>query len=87
VGSIPLRAPNLLIIVETVMIENTEFAGDYARQMISTLKVEQRKEVFEYLETFFDKSAIETMKSDTLHIVEERAEMDRRLAELDVKRS
>lgn len=67
------------------MIENNEFATEYAGQLVSYLTAEQRQAVFAHIETFFDKNAIACMKADAQQIVEMRADMDRRLAEMDAK--
>lgn len=74
-----------LTVMEMVMIENNEFATEYAGQLISYLTPEQRQAVFAHIETLFDKNAIASMKSDAQEIVEMRADMDRRLAEMDAK--
>lgn len=81
-GSIPLGAPILLLIVENDMIENDEFATQYASQLISYMTVEQRQAVFAHIETLFDKDSIASIKADTHEIVALRADMDRRLAEM-----
>jgi O-methyltransferase involved in polyketide biosynthesis len=71
--------------MEIVMIENNEFATEYAGQLVSYLTAEQRQAVFAHIETLFDKDAIACMKADAQQIVEMRADMDRRLAEMDAK--
>lgn len=67
------------------MIEKNEFASDYATQLVSNMTIEQRQMAFKHLESFFDEVTIETMKHDAKYIGEERAAMDRALAELDSK--
>jgi hypothetical protein len=67
------------------MIENNEFASDYATQLVSSMTLEQRQIAFQHLESFFDDVTIATMKHDAHYIGEERAAMDRALAELDAK--
>lgn len=74
-----------LKVMEIVMIENNEFATEYAGQLVSYLTAEQRQVVFAHIETLFDKNAIACMKADAQQIVEMRADMDRRLAEMDAK--
>ena len=71
--------------MEIVMIENNEFASDYATQLVSNMTLEQRQMAFKHLESFFDEVTISTMKHDAQYIGEERAAMDRSLAELDAK--
>lgn len=83
-GSIPAQGTNLMN-VEIVMIENDEFASDYATQLVSNMTLEQRQMAFKHLESFFDEVTIATMKHDAQYIGEERAAMDRALAEMDAK--
>lgn len=72
-----------LTVMEIDMIENNEFADEYAGQLIHYMTVEQRQAVFAHMETLFDKDTIARMKADAQEIVELRADMDRRLAEMD----
>ena len=67
------------------MIENAEFATEYASQLVSYMTVEQRQAVFAHLETLFDAQTIAGLKSDAQTVVDMRADMDRRLAALDAK--
>lgn len=67
------------------MIENDEFAGEYSKQLVRFMTVEQREKAFKFLETFFDEKTINCMKQDAQSIINIRADMDRRLAEMDAK--
>lgn len=67
------------------MINNNEFTGDYANQLVSGMTIEQREVAFKYLEGFFNPETIAVMQSDVKMIMHDRAEMDRRLAELDAQ--
>lgn len=74
-----------LTLMEMVMINNNEFAGDYANQLVSGMTIEQREVAFKYLEGFFNAETIAVMQYDVKMIMRDRAEMDRRLAELDAQ--
>lgn len=67
------------------MIENDEFAGEYSKQLVRFMTVEQREKAFKFLETFFDEKTVNCMKQDAQSIINIRADMDRRLAEMDAK--
>ena len=73
--------------MEIVMFKDNEFATEYASHLVSHLTPEQRQAVFAHIETFFDEKSIARIKNDAQTVVEERADMDRVLAELQERES
>ena len=73
--------------MEIVMPKDNEFASEYAAHLVSHLTTEQRQAVFAHIETFFDEKSIVQIKNDAQTVVEERADMDRVLAELQGRES
>lgn len=67
------------------MIKDNEFAREYSSQLVNVMTLEQREKAFKFLETFFDEKTVNCMKQDAQSIINIRADMDRRLAEMDAK--
>lgn len=65
------------------MIKDNEFAREYSSQLVNVMTLEQREKAFKFLESFFDETTLNRMKDDAQSIMHERAELDRRIAELD----
>lgn len=77
----------MLTAMEIVMPKDNEFASEYAAHLVSHLTTEQRQAVFDHIETFFDEKSIARIKNDAQTVVEERADMDRVLAEMHQRES
>lgn len=77
----------MLTAMEIVMPKDNEFASEYAAHLVSHLTTEQRQAVFAHIETFFDEKSIAQIKNDVQTVVEERADMDRVLAEMQQRES
>lgn len=77
----------MLTAMEIVMSKDNEFATEYAAHLVSHLTAEQRQAVFAHIETFFDEKSIVQIKNDAQTVVEERADMDKVLAELQERES
>lgn len=69
------------------MIENDEYAREYASQLVWSMTTEQRHAVFAHLETLFDAQTIAGLKADAQTVVDMRADMDRRMAEMRERES
>ena len=65
------------------MLKNDEFVSGYAEHLVHKLTLDQRETVFKCIESFFDSNTLEKAKRDVIALIQERAEMDIRILELD----